>query len=55
MTPFKSVHLILKPYDFEIRFFHTEDNRGTHMYLLQKVQMLTHAPEGNTINEEQGV
>ncbi len=36
-------------------FFHTEDNWGTHMYLLQKVQMLAHALEGNMIKEEQGV
>ncbi len=26
--------------------FHTEDNWGTHMQLLQKIQTLTDAPEG---------
>ncbi len=36
--PFQSVHLILKTVWFWDPFFHTEDNRGTHMYLLQKVQ-----------------
>ncbi len=30
--------------------FHTEDNWGTYMQLLQKVQMLTDAPEGNTMH-----
>ncbi len=28
--------------------FHTEDNWGTHMLLLQKIQTLTDAPEGET-------
>ncbi len=32
--------------------FHTEDNWGTHMHLLQKVQMLTDVPEGNTMQQE---
>ncbi len=26
--------------------FHTEDNCGTHLQPLQKIQTLTHAPEG---------
>ncbi len=30
--------------------FHTEDNWGTHMQLLQKVQTLTDAPEGNAMH-----
>ncbi len=34
--------------------FHTEDNWGTQMQLLQKVQTLTDAPEGKTI-KSQGV
>ncbi len=29
--------------------FHTEDNWGTHFQLLQKIQTLTDAPEGETM------
>ncbi len=35
--------------------FHTEDNWGTHVQLLQKVQTLTDAPEGKTMHQEPGV
>ncbi len=35
--------------------FHTEDNWGTHIQLLKKVQMLTDAPEGKTMHKEPGV
>ncbi len=43
---FSSIFVYLNPfqqwlYDFEIHLFHTEDNWGTHMQLLQKVQTLT--------------
>ncbi len=39
--------------------FHTEDNWGTHMQLLQKIQTLTDTPEGKNIHslfefEDQG-
>ncbi len=34
-------------YDFEI---HTEDNGGTNLQLLQKIQMLTDATEGKTMH-----
>ncbi len=30
--------------------FYTEDNWGTHLQLLQKIQMLTDAPEGKTMH-----
>ncbi len=30
--------------------FHTEDNRETHLQLLQKIQTLTDAPEGKTMH-----
>ncbi len=35
--------------------FHTEDNWGTHLQLLQKIQTLTDAPEGKTCIKSQGV
>ncbi len=31
-------------------YFHTEDNWGTYMQLLQKGKTLTDAPEGNTMH-----
>ncbi len=30
--------------------FHTEDNWGIHMQLLQKIQTLTDAPEGKNMH-----
>ncbi len=33
--------------------FHTEDNWGTHMQLLQKIQTLTDAPEGKACIKSQ--
>ncbi len=35
--------------------FHSEDNRGTHMQLLQKIQTLTDAPEEKRLIKSQGV
>ncbi len=31
-------------------YFHTEDNLGTRMQLLQKIKMLTDAPEGKNMH-----
>ncbi len=35
--------------------FHTEDNWGTHLHLLQKIQTLTDAPEEKTCIKSRGV
>ncbi len=35
--------------------FYTEDNWGTHLQLLQKIQTLTDAPEGKTSIKSRGV
>ncbi len=35
-------------------YFHTEDNWGTHLQLLQKIKPLTDAPEGKNMQKEPG-
>ncbi len=52
---FSSIFCLFEPFPkvtvwFWDPSFHTEDNWGTHMQLLQKVQMLTDAPEGKTMH-----
>ncbi len=49
---FSSIFVYLNPfqqwlYDWDASF-HTEDDWGTHIQLLQKIQTLTDAPEGET-------
>ncbi len=34
--------------------FHTDDNWGTHMQLLQQIQTLTDDPEGKNMHYEPG-
>ncbi len=53
---FSSIFVYLNPFqqwlNYFISIFHTEDNWGTHLRLLQKIQTLTDAPEGETMGRE---